>query len=93
MDASRRYVWAKHRAHPTPGLPPGQTVLPFASLGPAPMEAHAGRAAGRAAAALYANLHSFVHAHNTPPTDLVSVGPAHAFVCVVNARLRVYMGT
>eukprot|EP00955_Chlamydomonas_euryale_P036619 350497-Chlamydomonas_euryale.AAC.2 len=26
MDASCRYMWAMHRAHPTPGLPPGQTV-------------------------------------------------------------------
>eukprot|EP00955_Chlamydomonas_euryale_P031750 333112-Chlamydomonas_euryale.AAC.2 len=36
MDASRRYVWAMHRAHPTPRLPPGQTVLPYAPIGPAP---------------------------------------------------------
>eukprot|EP00955_Chlamydomonas_euryale_P015355 164359-Chlamydomonas_euryale.AAC.1 len=50
------------------------------------MGAYAGRAARRAVAALYANLHSFVHAHDTPPVDLASVGPAHAFVCIVNAR-------
>eukprot|EP00955_Chlamydomonas_euryale_P000383 4307-Chlamydomonas_euryale.AAC.1 len=70
MDASRRYVWAMHRAHPTPGLPPGQTVLPYAPIGPATVGAHAGRAAWRALAVLHANLHSFVHAHNTPPADL-----------------------
>eukprot|EP00955_Chlamydomonas_euryale_P004055 41859-Chlamydomonas_euryale.AAC.1 len=79
-------MWALHRAHPTPGLPPGQTVLPHAPIGPAPMDAHAGRAARRAGSALYANLHSFVHAHDTPPADLASAGPAHAFVCVVNAE-------
>eukprot|EP00955_Chlamydomonas_euryale_P080088 363377-Chlamydomonas_euryale.AAC.9 len=60
MDASRRYIWAMHRAHPTPGLPPGQTVLPYAAIVPAPMGAHAGAAARRAVAALHANLHSFV---------------------------------
>eukprot|EP00955_Chlamydomonas_euryale_P014867 159765-Chlamydomonas_euryale.AAC.1 len=32
--------------------------------------------------------------HTTlPPTDLASLGPAHLFVCVANARLRVSMGT
>eukprot|EP00955_Chlamydomonas_euryale_P029181 307673-Chlamydomonas_euryale.AAC.1 len=45
-----------HRAHPTPGLPPGQTVLPYAPIGPAPMGAHAWQAARRAVAALHANL-------------------------------------
>eukprot|EP00955_Chlamydomonas_euryale_P028248 297753-Chlamydomonas_euryale.AAC.1 len=78
IDASRRYMWAMQRAHPTPGLPPGQTVLPYAPIGGTPMGAHAGRAARRAArravAALHANLHSFVHAHDTPHADLASVG-------------------
>eukprot|EP00955_Chlamydomonas_euryale_P029182 307674-Chlamydomonas_euryale.AAC.1 len=77
MDASRRYMWGMHRAQGTPGLPPGQTVLPYAPICPAPMGAHAGRAARRAVAALHANLHSFVHEHDTPPADLASVGPAH----------------
>eukprot|EP00955_Chlamydomonas_euryale_P003212 34321-Chlamydomonas_euryale.AAC.1 len=48
MDASRRYMWAMHRTHPTPELPPGQTVLLYAPIGPAPVGAHAGRAARRA---------------------------------------------
>eukprot|EP00955_Chlamydomonas_euryale_P015737 168359-Chlamydomonas_euryale.AAC.1 len=59
-----------HRAHPTPGLPPGPTVLLYAPVGLAPLGADAGRAARRAVAALHANLHSFVHAHDTPPADL-----------------------
>eukprot|EP00955_Chlamydomonas_euryale_P109977 365970-Chlamydomonas_euryale.AAC.13 len=42
MDACRRYMWAVHCAHPTPGLPAGQTVLPYAPVGPAPVGAHAG---------------------------------------------------
>eukprot|EP00955_Chlamydomonas_euryale_P030010 316603-Chlamydomonas_euryale.AAC.1 len=74
MDASRRYMWAMHPAPPTPGLPPGQTVLSYAPVGPAPMCAHAGRAARREVAALHANLNSFVHAHDTPHADLASVG-------------------
>eukprot|EP00955_Chlamydomonas_euryale_P049659 354316-Chlamydomonas_euryale.AAC.4 len=46
MDASRRYMWAEHRAHPTPGLTPGQTVLWFASVGPAPTGVRGGGPAG-----------------------------------------------
>eukprot|EP00955_Chlamydomonas_euryale_P074426 362020-Chlamydomonas_euryale.AAC.6 len=91
-DASHSYMWAKHRSHPTPGLPPGQTI-PL--LGPEPTGAHAGQAARGAVAVLHAkhSMQSFVHAHDTPLTDLASSGPAHLFVCVANARLRASIGT
>eukprot|EP00955_Chlamydomonas_euryale_P004281 44559-Chlamydomonas_euryale.AAC.1 len=45
IDTSRSYMWAKHRSDPTPGPPSGQTIPPFAPMGPEPTGAHGGQAA------------------------------------------------
>eukprot|EP00955_Chlamydomonas_euryale_P088388 364373-Chlamydomonas_euryale.AAC.7 len=105
VGVSRRYIWAKRRPHPTPGLPTRQNVLPFALINPAPTGAPTGThqpGANRGAcgaggpvggSAVHADLHSFVHAHDMPPADLASMGLAYSLVCVVNARRRAPMKT
>eukprot|EP00955_Chlamydomonas_euryale_P112904 366173-Chlamydomonas_euryale.AAC.2 len=78
--------------HANPGLPPGQSFLPFGPIGLTPTGANGGWAARPAVADLHANLYSFVPAHDTPPADSAPAGSV-SFMCMVDGRVQVPMGT